>query len=486
VDLANSGTAAAQPAFQRGMALLHSFLSREARTAFQEAQRIDRGFAMAYWGEAMTTRDAAAIQAILRRAESVPADRVTERERAYLALLDRDPDDRLDVWREIHRRYPEDDDATLFLAWAELSQRYRLGDDAAASLAASMRAADLAEPVFARRPDHPGAAHYLLHAYDDSRLASRGLRAAQVYARIAPGAYHAVHMPSHIFFQFGMWDDVVRSNERAWALSKRSTDGGATPAPEWDLHSAEWLHYGLLQQGRLRRADALVDSLGEALEGGSADDAEYREHFLAELGARAALEGRRYTAELPTGRHPSESQFLAAALTALARKDTVMSAALVARGERFADSVQVWQQSPTRPDLPLLLQLRGLQSATSGRPGEAVLLLRQAADRAESGPGLFLAEGPQRANAGTMRLVLGDLLLATGDAAGALEAYDRALVLSPGRSAALLGRARALAALRRRADAGAAYARLLENWSQADPDLPGVAEARANASGTPR
>src|SRR6185369_8399567 len=113
---------------------------------------------------------------------------------------------------------------------------------------------------------HPGATHYLIHAYDHPKRARDGLTFARAYAKIAPDAEHALHMPSHIFLQVGLWDDVVASNERSWAASRAwAKDHGIPNAV--DFHSLNWLQYGYLQQGRPREARALLDTAHAVLGG---------------------------------------------------------------------------------------------------------------------------------------------------------------------------------------------------------------------------
>ncbi|HEX9938750.1 MAG TPA: hypothetical protein VGB15_16545 [Longimicrobium sp.] len=502
VDFANSGAAAAQPAFQRGITLLHSFLGREAREAFREAQRVDPRFVMAYWGEAWSADDSAAVDSVLRRlAPTREARRAlarTERERAYLDLAERfgllgqAAQDTIslqlsEAWRAIHEAYPDDDDAALWYALSLAFHRFRESDNAERTLALSVQAAAVIEDVFRRRPDHPGAAHYLIHAYDDARLAPLGLRAARAYANIAPGAYHAVHMPSHIFFHFGSWPEVVASNERAWALSRNGINGQPLPPDQWDYHAADWLHYGYLQQGRVRRATALADSIAQAwteerLAALPQRMRDFTRDRVRNLRARTRLELKEWDAAYPTGDRPVDREWLLSARGAAARRDTATVGRIARRIEQRADSLA--RANPRRPaGTPLVLrQVRAFGLLATGDTAGTIAALRAAADSAEARPRLFLAEGPERAEAGSTRVILGELLLETADAAGALAAFDRALELSPRRSAALLGRARALTRLGRADDARRAYQELLRNWPAADPDLPGLAEARAAAA----
>jgi tetratricopeptide (TPR) repeat protein len=501
VEFANSGSAAAQPAFVRGMTLLHSFLFREAREALREAERIDPHFAMAYWGEAMAAGDSAATDSILRRMGPTPAARLalapTARERAYLELMERfgllgeGASDTIapawaEAWRGLHEAYPADDDATLFYALALIDERNSDMRDPSRTLRLGVQGAALAEEVFRRRPDHPGAAHYLIHAYDDSRLAPLGLRAARIYADIAPVAHHAVHMPSHIFFQFGMWPEVAAANERAWVLSRSSTTGRALPPEEWDYHAGDWLQYAFLQQGRIQRAAALADSIRaawtpERLAAVPEFTRGYMQRRIRAMRARTRLATRDWSqVDFPTGLAP-DVEWLLAARGAAARRDTASIARMVARVAAVADSMRREEPSRNAATPIILRQLRALASLAAGDSSAALAALRTAADSAEARPALYLAEGPERAEAGSTRVMLGELLLDRGQPAEALAAFDRGLELSPGNAAALLGRARALAGLGRQTEARETYRMLLKNWANADPGLPGLAEVQAGA-----
>ncbi|HEY2856020.1 MAG TPA: hypothetical protein VGJ18_24485, partial [Gemmatimonadaceae bacterium] len=254
VAFASSGAPAAQPAFQRGIALLHNFQYDEAANAFREAQRVDPGFAMAYWGEAMTynhgvwrEQDSVTARAVLARASALPNVRTTPREQAFLDALQmlygtektkesRDTTYSLAMQR-IAAREKDDVEAQLFYALSLLSLFPRTDST-------YMKAAAIAERVMRDHPNHPGALHYVIHSYDDPTHARQGLAAARAYSKVAPDAAHARHMTSHIFIALGMWDDVVAANEVSTRMGKGAPCG----------HGAIWLHYAYLQQGR--RADA--------------------------------------------------------------------------------------------------------------------------------------------------------------------------------------------------------------------------------------
>src|SRR5688572_6387833 len=284
VSFANSGARAAQQPFLRGLALLHSFEYDDARDAFREARRADSSFAMAYWAEALTfaqllwgldyadsARTSLARLAPTREARLARAK--TERERRYGAAIEALFDttsraSRVGAYvaglRSLNAAYPSDLEARALLAIALLMH---YDGTPAEQASRTEEAITLAQSIFARAPQHPGGAHYLIHATDNPRYASRGLAAARAYAKIAPDAEHALHMPSHIFVQVGAWGDVVSSNERAWAASRAWVKSRGVPNTELSFHSLWWLQHGYLQQGRFEAAKGLIDTVRNVLAG---------------------------------------------------------------------------------------------------------------------------------------------------------------------------------------------------------------------------
>jgi len=255
----NSGKPEAQTAFLRGVLLLHNFAYPQAKDAFVEAQKIDPKFALAYWGEAMTYNhplwnqyDRNAGRQALKNVRELP---VTPRERGYIeaveALYNEDKYAYEAAMERLAKANPNDVEAQTFWALSILGSRewHQLDERR------SIRAAAILEELFPTHQDHPGVLHYLIHAYDDPVHAPLGLRAARLYAKVASSAPHALHMPSHIFLQLGMWDETARSNEAAYALSK-----------EWkqpDMHSLTWLQYAYLQEHRYADAKKLIAEAGE-------------------------------------------------------------------------------------------------------------------------------------------------------------------------------------------------------------------------------
>ncbi|MEO5579683.1 MAG: hypothetical protein ABIR58_03430, partial [Gemmatimonadaceae bacterium] len=285
VTFPNSGGKQAQAPFLRGLALLHSFHYDDAAEAFRAAQRADAGFALAYWGEALTFAkllwgldNPVAARAALSRLAPTPAARLalarTDREKAYGTAVEAlyqeaDLQTRIRAYveslRSLTAKNPDDLEARALLSIA--LQMGGAGYSGAALTDRRMEAIGLAQSIFAAHPDHPGGAHYLIHATDHPDFASRGIAAARAYAKIAPDAEHALHMPSHIFVQIGAWDDAVASNERAWAASRAEVKARGSPNTDLSFHTLWWLQYGYLQQGRYAAAKAVVDSVRDLLQG---------------------------------------------------------------------------------------------------------------------------------------------------------------------------------------------------------------------------
>ena len=270
IDFPASGSPEAHREFVTGVLWMHSFEYSRAAAAFQRAQRLDPDFAMAYWGEAMThthpvwnEQDLDAARAILQRLAAGPETRrgkaATAREQLYLDAVEalygaggKEVRDTLysQAMERLVRAHPEDLEAKAFysLSLIGLSQGVR-------DTTTYRRASAWADTVFAANPEHPGAAHYLIHAWDDPGHAPLGLAAAHAYSGIAPDAAHAQHMTTHIFLAMGMWEEVVARNTVAMGLTARIPG-----------HYTSWLHYGLLQQGRLAEATAFLEEMRENME----------------------------------------------------------------------------------------------------------------------------------------------------------------------------------------------------------------------------
>ncbi len=267
IDFPNSGAAEAQDEFIKGVMLLHNFEYADAARAFKKAQQADPDFALAYWGEAKTynhaiwqQQDVEVANEALNRLGSTVSERQakapTQREKDYLMSLEilygntsestgKTKEKRdflyLEKMEQLHSKYPNDHEITAFYGLAILGSAHEGRD-----FAIYMRAAAELFDVWNANQEHPGAAHYLIHSFDDPIHAPLGLPMARAYSKIAPAAAHAQHMTSHIFLAMGMWDDVVSANivardvqnNRQKELGDKTTVCGHYP---W------WLEYGYLQ-----------------------------------------------------------------------------------------------------------------------------------------------------------------------------------------------------------------------------------------------
>ncbi len=501
VAMESSGAAVAQEPFLDGLAALHSFFYDEAAELFREAQRRDPDFALAYWGEAMTHNhpiwqevDLEAGRAALAKLAPTAAERAakapTEREKLYLATLEAlfgegEKDARDEAYRaateRLHRGFPGDREAAAFYALA-LQGLQRSGH---VDYRRQMESAAILEEVFAANPLHPGAAHYLIHAYDDPTHAPLGLRAARVYAEIAPAAHHALHMPSHIFVQLGKWPEAAASNRAAYDASVAWVARRGHSLAKRDFHSLTWLHYTLLQLGRRKEAAALFDLAREAAGQTRADQA------LIAMGVRHAVETGE--ALLPEVSPPSEeaSEGHAACATPAggysdaSHIDTFARGFLAARAGRLAAAetarvaldaaVEGADDQGGKVLRVLERELAGLIALAEKRPEEGLARLAEAAELETQ---LDFPSGPPEPSKPAHELY-GEALLEAGRPAEARRELEKALARTPGRPASLLALARAAQAEGDLATAARLYARLAEIWRGADAGLAEVAEARA-------
>jgi tetratricopeptide (TPR) repeat protein len=472
---------AAQAAFEEGMLLLHLFEYRPAMLAFRRAQALDPGFAMAYWGEAMThthpvwnQQDLPAARAALAKLGPTPEARAAkagtpvEREFLHLAEVlygegskaERDLA-LLAATEAMAARHPDNDEAQLQLSLALLGANQGVRD-----LPRFLRAADVAKAVFRRNPKHPGAAHYWIHGMDDPVNAAGALEAARALSVIAPDAGHSLHMTSHIFIALGMWDDVVSSNVAALRVVNEQLARKDQP-PTSCGHYPEWLLYAYLQQGREQDARTLLDACeasgepglawmrahpGEVYLGAATPAVRKAANDGALMRMRAMVlvdspEHRGAVAARPLdpvalGRDAG-GVLLGRGLAEAAAGDRAAAEATLA-------ALRAVAALPDGPDdngvykahLAVMAELLDARIAeAAGRQDDALRIARAAADRLDAMPFDF---GPP-ATVKPPRELLGEMLLRAGDKAGALAAFEAALKAAPKRRFAEAGRAAALA-----------------------------------------
>jgi hypothetical protein len=280
IDFPTSASGKAQQEFITGVLALHSFWYEEARVHFRNAQKIDPGFGMAYWGEAMSYDNALnthpepgseeAGTKVLQRMEELDRAgslRWTDRERAFAGAVEArfqpglSPTQRRQGYAtamsDMAKVYPNDDEVIAFTALALMAMPGFDNNNPAYVVAIAGRL----ERVYERNPNHPGALHYLIHLYDTPTFALMGLRQAERYAKIAPASSHALHMPSHIFRQLGMWEESAKSNAAAYAASVAWQKRTGRPVTARDFHALDWLMEADLRLGRRAEAKKVLDEI---------------------------------------------------------------------------------------------------------------------------------------------------------------------------------------------------------------------------------
>jgi tetratricopeptide (TPR) repeat protein len=485
IQFPTSASGPTQAAFIRGVLFLHSFEYESAATAFREAQRLSPDFALAYWGEAMTythpvwnEQDVAKAREALSRLGGTPAARRakagTAREQMYMDAIEllygEGSKARRDTlyaaaMERLAAAHPADDEAQSFFALALLGLNQGVRD-----VPTYLRAGTIAEGVLRRNEDHPGGAHYTIHAYDDPMNAPRGLHAARQYSKIAPAAPHAQHMTTHIFLAMGMWDDVVSQN-----IVAAGHDHG-----QWQAgHYTSWLGYGYVQQGRFDEARKHLETMR----------ANYRraarrgeDPSLLSMRAQYLVNSERWTDPVASwSLDAPNAGVVARAIDAFTSSYVALKVGnhklarehheeflRRARGNLVADG---YSANAAVPDI-LNRQLRGLLRLEEGDTAAAFAMLRDAANVED---GLPMEFGPPDVVKPSHEL-LAEVLLRLGRPQEAQREFTRALELAPGRARSLLGLGRAALAAGDSAVARKALTDLKRVWHSADASLPELAE----------
>ena len=306
VAFPTSCNAAAKPAILSGVAFMHSFQYQQSEEAFRQAAKADPRCAIARWGEAMALyqqlwnnadpETLAKGRAYLATAQKLNSGTALERGYIEAALAYFKDDPKLsyaertrnysEAMAKVHAANPNDTDAAAFYALSLVSLAYK---DEKRSDADRKEALAILLPLFQTHPDHPGVAHYIIHAADTPALAPQGLEAARRYAKIAPDSSHALHMPSHIFVRLGLWQESVDSNLAASAAAAKATEAHQA-APHYQFHAMDYLAYSYAQMGQAAKADQVLADL-KNVPGASAEEIGKRQAYLD---ARNALDLRRY------------------------------------------------------------------------------------------------------------------------------------------------------------------------------------------------
>jgi tetratricopeptide (TPR) repeat protein len=470
----NSGNAAAQAGFLEGVKALHSFEFDAAAVAFQRAQKADPTFAMAYWGEAMShnhplwaQQDTAAAKTILEKIAPTLKERQAKaklpKEKAFLGAIDvlyYSPGDKLardnaysEAMAAMYAMWPDDHEVGTWYALSLLGT-VRPTDR---GFRRQALAASIAERIFRENPKHPGAAHFIIHAFDDPDHAPLALPAARVYADIAPSAAHALHMPSHIFVQRGMWEDVRKSNIVAYKAAVDLNTKMKLAEGREDFHTLGWLEYANLMLGNIAEAKQNVEWAKQAADR-NPSNAGIRNGYLG-MRARLILETEQWEkialdapvasgapdahAGMPGMAMPSNNTwtfiagYSAAKLGDLA---TAERAVALLRGAR--EKAEGGSNPYSGRSIAILeKQVAALVSNARGQKDEALKLAKEAMDielalSAPSGPPDPIKPAPE---------FYGELLIEAGKHAEAVAALELSLQRTPNRTPSVKAMQRARA-----------------------------------------
>lgn len=451
VNFATSCQPAVQGGFLRGLALLHSFSYTAAARAFEDVTERDPACAIAHWGVAMSHyhqlwEDPPAgeeLRAAAEEARKAVAGRAgTEREREFCAAIatyyegaDRESTAARAVrysnaMAEVARQNPADSEAQIFYALSLIS----IASPTDQTHAKQTQAAGILEPIFERQPNHPGLAHYLIHAYDSAALAPRGLAAARAYSAIAPSAPHALHMPSHVFTRLGYWDDSIASNRAARAAAHAEGDVGE------ELHAMDYMTYAYLQRGRYDEAAQIVREV--AAMPNLATTGFKVGYAATAMPVRYAIERRDWAAAAALTPLPNLPPHVAALVSwaravgkSRAGRPEAATADIEALEARLVETRAVAKPYWVAQVTALLGEARAWRLAATGDTEGALGELRRAADGEDAVEKLPTTPGPVV----PAREQLGQLLLELKRPREALLEFKAALVLAPGRRGSLVG-----------------------------------------------
>jgi tetratricopeptide (TPR) repeat protein len=500
VNFPVSCDASVQPQFASAMAMLHSFWYDKAKETFAAVAEKDPTCGMAYWGIAMTyyhplwqapsPDDLKAGMTARERAKLVGAK--TQRERDYIAAIEvfYKDSDTIDhrtralayerAMEQLQARYPDDQEAAILHALALLAT----APPTDKIYVNQKKAGAILVPLFAEEPEHPGIAHYIIHAYDFPPLAQGALDAARRYAKIAPDSPHALHMPSHIFTRLGLWQESIDSNLASVASAKKNN------APGDELHAKDYLIYAYLQSAQDREARRAL----EAPPSGRSDDPQYFAWLYAKgtSPARYAVERHRWAEAaalaIPPNTFPGGRWAWTEANLHFAR-----ALGLSHTGKTEAARMEVVKLALLRDTLAGIndkywadqveIQCEGAEAwitLAEGKSEEALRQMRSAADHEDSTdkyavtPGVILPA----------REMLGDMLLELKQPAEALVAFESTLRTAPNRFNSLFGAARAAKLAGNDEKAKTYSSKLLSICEPADGDRPELEEARTLLRGS--
>ena len=490
VHFETSCTPEAQKLFEEGMLYQHSFWYRASQRVFEDALKADPECGIAYWGIALSllwnphtappAKNLAEGAAAIAKGQSVGAK--SQRERDYMDALavmyadygKVDHRTRLQAYakamEQLAQRYPNDDEAQIHYALSLNTS----ASPADKTYANQLKGAAILEPIARRQPQHPGVSHYLIHLYDYPPIAEKGLDAARRYAKIAPAAAHAQHMPSHIFTRVGYWTESIASNVEAARVAREAKD------LHDQLHAMDYLVYADLQLGQDAKAKAVIDEMMTVTG--------FAETYLPGPYA-LAVSPARYAVERGDWKAASELQV---------RPSPLAHAQAMTHFARALGAARSGNPQAAKPDLVKLAELRDKLRAANdaywaeqveiqgqvaaawtllaeGKSDEALKAMSAAADAEDKTEKHPVTPGvPEPA-----RELYGAMLLERGMAKEALAAFEATLKKEPHRLGATLGAAKAAEKAGDAAKTRQYYAAAVTLAENADPVRPEIAQARA-------
>ena len=481
--------------FNKGVALLHSFWFPQAIAAFEGILTKDPACAMAHWGIALShwgnpfagLKNAKTVEmtrSAVDRAKSTGSP--TPRERAYIeavAQLTTDATPGTHVARigayeaamaKLTTEYPADVEAKMFYALA-INQTAPATDK---TYAKQLKAAAILNPLFAQMPEHPGLAHYIIHAYDAPPLAPKALDAARRYASLAPAIPHALHMPSHTFTRVGSWKESIDTNRRSAEAARKS--GGAGE----ELHALDYQAYAYLQIGQDKAAKAVLDhavAVVGGADGMAAGAAGAGAFAIAAIPARYALERGAWAEAAALAARPANTPYteaithFARAIGASRSGNPAAASADISRLAELRDKLKSMQDAYWTEQVEIQRRVAlAWQTFAQGQKDAGLAQLKAAADSEDATDKSAVSPGPLA----PARELYGYMLLDAGRHQDALAAFEATMQKEPNRFRGAYGAARAAELAGDRAKAATYYKQLLEIAKDADTERPEILQAR--------
>jgi len=494
VHFETSCNAEAQKLFDRGMLYQHSFWYRASQKMFEDALKADPACSIAYWGIALSQlwnpHTAPPVKNLAEGAAAIEKARAvgfkTEREQAYvdaLAVMYKDYD-KVDhhtrvvayakAMEGLAQRYPDDDEAQIHYALALNTS----ASPADKTYANQLKGAAILEPIALRQPLHPGVAHYLIHLYDYPAIADKGIEAARRYAKIAPDAPHALHMPSHIFTRVGYWNDSIASNVASARSAKEAGDLSD------ELHAMDYLVYAYLQLGQDDKAKAVVDEMKTVT--GFSENFVAGPYAEAASPARYALERGDWKAAKELTVRPSplanaqSITYFARALGAARDGDPEAAKADIAKLDELRDKLRAAKDAYWSEQVDIQAQIASAWVLyAEGKKDDALKAMSEAADAEDRTVKHPVTPGVPK----PARELYGEMLLDSGNAKEALAAFEATLKKEPNRLGAYAGAARAAARLGDTDKARQYFGKIVEQAGNESNNRTEVADAHAYLDG---